>query len=73
MNWPLVILIAVIGVIAVIFLTQGNAGVSNPAAIYCATRGGEYLTEEEANSTVSFCKFPNGSLINAWDLFRANN
>ncbi|HLE06304.1 MAG TPA: DUF333 domain-containing protein [Candidatus Nanoarchaeia archaeon] len=73
MKWSIFVLIALIGAIAVIFLSQGNTGLANPAAVYCNEQGGEYLTEIEANSTASFCKFPNGSLINAWDYFRANN
>lgn len=50
-----------------------NTQLANPAAVYCEAQGGDYLTEEESNSTASFCLLSNGSMVNAWDYFRLNN
>jgi putative hemolysin len=46
---------------------------ANPASVYCMKRGGTLEMREEAGGTVGYCRLPDGTVIEEWAFFRANN
>ncbi|CAM8653865.1 Hlx Putative hemolysin [Paracoccaceae bacterium] len=48
-------------------------GIANPASVYCMKQGGTLEMGEEAGGTVGYCRLPDGTVIEEWAFFRANN
>jgi putative hemolysin len=48
-------------------------GMANPASVYCMKQGGTLEMREEADGSVSYCRLPDGTVIEEWAFFRANN
>jgi putative hemolysin len=48
-------------------------GIANPASVYCMKQGGTLEMSEEAGGTVGYCRLPDGTVIEEWAFFRANN
>ncbi len=48
-------------------------GIANPASVYCMKQGGTLEMREEAGGTVGYCRLPDGTVIEEWASFRANN
>jgi putative hemolysin len=46
---------------------NGDPGVPNPAAVFCEKQGGTTSGPEP------MCKLPDGSVVDAWEYFRAEN
>lgn len=46
---------------------------ANPASVYCMKRSGTLELREEAGGTVGYCRLPDGTVIEEWAFFRANN
>ena len=54
---------------------NGNSeklGVANPASQYCIQQGGKLEIKNESNGQVGYCYLPNGTTVEEWALFRAN-
>ena len=47
--------------------------IANPASVYCMKQGGTLEMREEAGGTVGYCRLPDGTVIEEWAFFRANN
>jgi putative hemolysin len=47
--------------------------IANPANVYCVKQGGTLEMREEAGGTVGYCRLPDGTVIEEWAFFRANN
>lgn len=50
-----------------------QVGLGNPASVYCAKMGGKSVSRETPAGTVSDCHLPDGTIVEEWTLFRANN
>lgn len=50
-----------------------EAMIPNPASKYCIERGGTREIRESALGQAGYCRLPDGSLVDEWDLFRANH
>ena len=48
-------------------------GIANPASVYCMKQGGTLEMSEEAGGPVGYCRLPDGTVIEEWAFFRANN
>ncbi len=46
---------------------------ANPAATYCLKIGGSYQIQDGDHGKVGICKKPDGTVVDAWALFRAEN
>lgn len=46
---------------------------ANPAATYCIEIGGSYRIEDTGQGQVGICTKPDGTSLDAWDLFRADH
>ena len=46
---------------------EGNAGLANPAAVFCEEQGGVVSGVEP------MCELPDGTVVDAWEYFRAQN
>jgi hypothetical protein len=45
-------------------------GLPNPAAAFCAEKGGTYHIENRAEGTRSICRLPDGRVVDAWAFYR---
>lgn len=46
---------------------QEPVGLPNPAAVFCAGQGGQYLLDSGQ------CLLPDGTTVDAWDYFRSHS
>ena len=53
--------------------TSTKIGLANPASEYCIAQGGKLVIKNEKNGQIGYCTLPNGSEIEEWALYRANN
>lgn len=49
-----------------------NAGMPNPAAVYCEEQGGSYDIREGEDGQYGVCVFPDGSEVDGWDYYRGD-
>ena len=47
--------------------------IANPASVYCVDQGGTIEIVSEADGEVGYCNLPDGTRIEEWEYFRANN
>ena len=47
--------------------------IANPASEFCVEQGGEVDIVEEADGEVGYCNLPDGTRVEEWEYFRANN
>ncbi len=53
---------------------SGSAtGIANPAATFCAEKGGQYQIVDGEDGQTGTCTLPDGSTQDAWEYFRAEN
>lgn len=50
----------------------GQAGLANPAAVYCQERGGEYEGVETDEGTRGYCRLPDGQICDEWVYFNSD-
>ncbi|MGA0877677.1 MAG: DUF333 domain-containing protein [Ilumatobacteraceae bacterium] len=50
-----------------------TTGMPNPASVYCEEQGGTVEIVEEPAGQRGFCNLPDGTRIDEWEYFRANN
>lgn len=50
-----------------------STGMPNPASVYCEEQGGTVEIVEEAAGQRGFCNLPDGTRIDEWEYYRANN
>ncbi|WP_058556889.1 DUF333 domain-containing protein [Thiohalocapsa sp. ML1] len=55
------------GVAAPAGATDAPTGLPNPAAVFCAEQGGEYLRDSDE------CRLPDGTRVNAWERYRGEH
>ncbi|MDO6545392.1 putative hemolysin [Photobacterium sanguinicancri] len=48
-------------------------GMANPSAVFCEEQGGTYINKDGENGQVGFCQLTDGTEVEAWEYFRANN
>lgn len=48
-------------------------GMANPASVYCMKQGGTLEIRDEAGGQVGYCHLPDGTIVEEWAYFRANN
>jgi hypothetical protein len=48
-------------------------GLSNPASMYCASKGGTVSIRNEGGAQVGYCTLPDGTTVEEWKLYRAEN
>ncbi|MGI3004345.1 putative hemolysin [Shewanella algae] len=51
---------------------KDTVGSPNPAAVFCVESGGKLELVQEQNGTVGYCHLPDGSIVEEWTYFRAN-
>ncbi len=49
-----------------------NAEIANPAASFCVASGGTFAIVREADGERGVCELADGTIVDAWDHFRAN-
>lgn len=47
-------------------------GLANPASVYCEEQGGTVEIVDEADGQVGYCNLPDGTRIEEWEFYRAN-
>jgi putative hemolysin len=47
--------------------------IANPASQYCIDQGGTLEIVSEEGGEVGYCNLPDGTRIEEWEFFRANN
>ncbi|MBN2042688.1 MAG: DUF333 domain-containing protein [Candidatus Aenigmarchaeota archaeon] len=52
--------------------TGGEAGLANPASVYCLEQGGTTVFHETAEGTAGYCEIAVGVLCEEWEYFRSN-
>lgn len=51
---------------------SGNAGIANPASVYCEqSAGGQLQIVDTAQGQVGMCHLPDGRVCEEWSLFRS--
>ena len=51
-----------------------KVGVANPASEFCVKQGGKSeIRKNEDGSEYGVCHLPDGSVVEEWEYFRANN
>lgn len=53
--------------------TTDSTGMPNPASVYCEEQGGTLEIVDEAAGQVGYCNLPDGTRIEEWEYYRANN
>lgn len=53
--------------------TTDATGMPNPASVYCEEQGGTLEIVDEAAGQVGYCNLPDGTRIEEWEYYRANN
>ena len=61
------------GLTAACTQTEETVALANPAAVYCEEVGGQHVIRDGKGGQVGVCVLPDGSEVDAWDYFRANN
>lgn len=67
------LLICLLPLVASAAYAEEKPQLPNPAAVYCIEKGGKYEIRETGNGQVGICVLPDGTEIDAWDLFRTEN
>lgn len=49
-----------------------GVGLANPASVYCEEQGGTVEIVDEADGQVGYCNLPDGTRIEEWEYFNAN-
>ncbi|WP_027187266.1 putative hemolysin [Desulfovibrio cuneatus] len=52
---------------------QQQAGLANPASVYCQQLGGTSIPVETPEGIYSKCRLPSGEIIEEWVLYRRNH
>jgi len=47
-------------------------GMPNPASVYCEEQGGTLEIVDEEGGQVGYCNLPDGTRIEEWEYYRAN-
>lgn len=50
-----------------------NAGMANPASVYCLQSGGKSEMVQTTEGTHSYCLLPDGERIEEWALYRRDH
>ena len=53
--------------------SSDSTGMPNPASVYCEEQGGTVEIVEEEGGQRGFCNLPDGTRIDEWEYYRANN
>lgn len=53
--------------------TTDSTGMPNPASVYCEEQGGTVEIVDEPAGQVGYCNLPDGTRIDEWEYYRANN
>ena len=53
--------------------SEPTTGLANPAATFCAEKGGQYQIVDGEDGQPGTCTLPDGSTQDAWEYFRAEN
>ncbi|MCU0252692.1 MAG: amidohydrolase family protein, partial [Vicinamibacterales bacterium] len=53
--------------------TAAPVGLPNPAAAFCAEKGGTYHIENRATGARSICRLADGRVVDAWEFYRQNH
>lgn len=53
--------------------TTDMTGMPNPASVYCEEQGGTLELVDESGGQVGYCNLPDGTRIEEWEYYRANN
>lgn len=53
--------------------TTDATGMPNPASVYCEEQGGTVEIVDEPAGQVGYCNLPDGTRIDEWEYYRANN
>lgn len=69
------ILIACLTSVALLLVGCGDSDPeeANPASVFCVEQGGEVDIVDEADGQVGYCVLPDGTRVDEWEYFRANN
>lgn len=49
-----------------------STGMPNPASVFCEEQGGTVEIVDEADGQVGYCNLPDGTRIEEWEYFNAN-
>lgn len=52
--------------------TADSTGMPNPASVYCEEQGGTLEIVDEEGGQVGYCNLPDGTRIEEWEYYRAN-
>lgn len=52
---------------------QHQAGLANPASVYCQQLGGTSIPVETPEGVYSKCRLPSGEVIEEWTLYRRDH
>lgn len=53
--------------------TTSVAQIANPASVFCVEQGGTVEIVDEADGQVGYCNLPDGTRIEEWEYYRAQN
>lgn len=52
---------------------ESSVKIANPAAEYCVKKGGKLEIVKDNSDEKSMCHLPDGTVVDAWELFRRDN
>lgn len=52
-------------------VTSPDAGLANPASVYCVEQGGSVEIVDEEDGQVGYCNLPDGRRVDEWEFFRS--
>lgn len=52
---------------------KAEAGLANPASVYCVDQGGTLIPVETSAGTSNDCLLPSGERIDEWELYRRDH
>lgn len=50
-----------------------GTGIANPASVFCVEQGGTVEIVDEADGQVGYCILPDGTRVDEWEYYRAEN
>ncbi len=62
--------IALVGLIVACSSDPDSVAIANPASTHCVESGGDSELVQEANASVGYCRFTDGSSCEEWAFFR---